>query len=193
MQLTETYQLELQRLPKHAVMDHFVRACEQGSLPVIRHVLTSPKMAYKADIHAFDDYALVAACIHGHLPVLKYLLESPELTEHANILSKNYHVFHTACRRRHGAIIKYLLSLRGENHIDFRITPYSLEWAMEQKYHAAIKGMMLSLKEYDYIDFLENLPNVQHFCVTHNCLGLYDSIIKDNSPSYDGHEIAISL
>lgn len=193
MQLTDSYKIELCSAPKHSVMDHFVRACEQGSLPVIRYLLTASELPHEIDIHAFDDYALVAACLHGHLPVLKYLIESDELTERAHVHSQHYNVFQCACRRRHASIVKYLLSLRGEHRIDFQSTPFNLEWALKQKYHTAIKGMMLSLKEYDYFQYVENLARIQTFCRNNKCMGMYEVIIKENDPSYDGHEIAISL
>lgn len=96
--------------PQDKINQEFLVACSNGDLEQVRHLLTSPILNFRANIHYQDDDGLTRACEHGHIHIVKYLLSSPELKEHIDFTSYNYLGFVIACENNNVDLVKYFIS-----------------------------------------------------------------------------------
>jgi hypothetical protein len=58
-----------------------IAVCQQGSLPVLKYLLTSSDLKEHAYVHAREDEGFRQACINGHIPIIDYLLNLPCMTQ----------------------------------------------------------------------------------------------------------------
>lgn len=89
---------------------HFVKACENGKLELVKYLLTSPELKEHANIHTDKVTGFKMACRFGHLEVVKYLLTYDELNEQPYSNSSQNEGFITASVNEHLDVVKYLLT-----------------------------------------------------------------------------------
>ena len=82
------------------------RACYAGDLSEVKRLV-----AFGADIHAEEDYALRRAAHWGHLEVIKYLVECG-----ADIHADDDYALRSAASYGHLAIVKYLCEVYIERY-----------------------------------------------------------------------------
>lgn len=87
----------------------FQVACEHGNMPLVRYLLTSPKLTHSI-VLGQNKTAIIRACQYGHINVLQYLLTSSELTSHLDIKTIDSKALLYACQNQHFDLFKYLLS-----------------------------------------------------------------------------------
>lgn len=101
-----------------------IMLCQTNHLPIIKLILTSPKVLVKPDINAsyegINTYAeesrekfsrgmpLSRACEFGNLEIVRFLLTSELLIEKANIHIDEDKAFREACNAGHIEIVEYL-------------------------------------------------------------------------------------
>jgi ankyrin repeat protein len=123
----------LANLSQPQLNSHFDNACSRGELDVIRYMLTSSELRFKADIHYELDVGFRNACYEGHLDIVKYLLTSPELNKHADIHAKYDQGYMWACIKNHVSIVKFLLTSPDlADHINYK-NDYAFKAAFDKK------------------------------------------------------------
>lgn len=89
--------------------EKLVSASFHNDLPLIKYLLTSPKLKQHAQINA-DSRFIANICSHQDLNTLKYVLTSSELKEHANLNIDSERALCCAIYSVNIPMIKYLLN-----------------------------------------------------------------------------------
>ncbi len=153
-ELTEELKLKFQHCEQNELRFHFLNACKNGYLEIVRYLLTSPELSEHVDIHLEDDEGFRLAHKNNRLDVIRYLLASPELSEHANIHANHDDGFQLACQEGNLDVVKYLLtSPELKEHADIHVrNNIGFRWACI-KDHLTIVQFLLEFCGEKYIDF----------------------------------------
>lgn len=84
---------KFQHLNQDEINTAFFNACQQNFQEEAKYLLTSPDLAYKADINFTNGSGLVWVCRNENFNLMKFFLTSEELNQHANVHAQNDKVF----------------------------------------------------------------------------------------------------
>lgn len=107
-----------------------IKACEGGSIEVVRYLLTSSELTDHANINTRDEMPLCTAYKNDHLELIHYLLTSPELIKHANVYNEDNNIFNKAIQDSNIKIIDYLIfdyKIKKNHKIEYYIDELEIE------------------------------------------------------------------
>lgn len=148
-------------LEQYELDQHFVDACRENNLEVIRYLLTSPELNIHANISNNSDLALRLAAKEGHLDIIKYLLLSPELAIHANVETNNHYAMKTSCVNKHYEMLHFLLTQAYPQENRENNNEMAFKTAFNFKRPEVLRYLISELninKTTAIIEFLENHP-----------------------------------
>lgn len=138
----------------------YVEAAIKLDIPLVKYLLTSDELVYKADIN-FDEVVFTNLCSKDRTGELtRYLFTSPDLTEH---LKFSYIGLRSALVNNNLAVIKILIEIFDKKQNI--ATSLSGEWGVFE-----VDNLSVEIIDYLYFDYAK--PNVQQ--------ALLESLISHN-------------
>ena len=170
-----------QGLAQKEINTHFIEACNQCDLSLIKYLLTSKELKKKANINAKNNEGLRLACLNGkaenQLEIVQYLLTSPQLKKHAEVTDN---AFRDAAAFGKLEVIKYLLtSPELKQHADIHAD-------QDYAFYAACK-----YERFDVLDFYCNDMKLQ---VTKEMIKQVDSnIVRGCDGEYEAYSYEAAM
>jgi len=107
--------MDVAGIPTAELQGHFVAACEEGSLPLVRELLTLSGERF-VDVHAGVEFALDWACWRGHVNMVRELLALSG-DRRVDVQAGNECGVGWACEGGHLDVVRELLALTGDRLI----------------------------------------------------------------------------
>lgn len=163
----------------HTMEDFGFRlACSNGHLPIVEYLISSPELTEHANVHIRHDYGFRYACEHERYDTTAYLFQVFEAEQYPKTATLLKNAYITAGENFRYTFMAHLLTIAASHTLVFEDTSYDITWAIQHGYDDLLYPMMISLKQHDYVKYLEWLPKIAQYCQEHHCSEIYHMLMN---------------